>query len=109
MRFMRRNLKPVYVFCPKETDSGYVGTKTEYVPSHKIWCVISPAENKITAEIYGKRVYDMISLMCDTKEDIQGAHRLSLDGFSTPEYKIVSVKKYSVHTEVLAEVIGVEG
>ena len=47
---------------PKEQESGYVGTKTVWAYSHTVQCNVQPAENKLTAEIYGVRVYDMYSL-----------------------------------------------
>ena len=103
MRFLRRDLKPVYVFAKKTVDSGYVGSKTIDEYSHTVYANVQPADSRITAEAYGEKAYDMISIMCDISSGI--AHKISLSGTEKPTYKVVSVKEYTNHKVILAEVI----
>lgn len=102
---LRRYLKPVYVFTQKETESDYVGTKTEWVISHTIHANVQCAANKLTSEIYGERVSNMLSLICDESAEINEGNRVSFTCSGKPTHKIVSVMRYSTHKTVLAEVI----
>lgn len=107
MPLLRKHLRPVYLFSQQEEDSGYVGTTTIYVPSHIEYCNIQPVTNTVTAEIYGERVYNMVSLMCELKANIHEGDRLSLSDFTVPSHKVVSVMTYTTHKTILAEVMGV--
>lgn len=103
MRFLKRDLKPVYVFVKSEVDSGYVGKKIVDNYSHTVYANIQPADSKITVESYGERAYNMVSIMCDISQDI--SHKISLVGTEKPTHKVISVKEYSNHKVILAEVI----
>ena len=105
MRFLRKDLKKVYVFSKKESESDYVGTKVSYEPSHVIYCHITPAADKLTSEVFGERAYSMLNLMCTKNYDIKDGYRISLKGFDVPEYKVISVMEYTQHKSVVAEVI----
>lgn len=107
MPLLRKHLKPVYIFRQKEEDSGYVGTKAVCSPSHIEYCNIQPAANKLTAEIYGEKVYNMYTLLCGLESNICEGDRLAFNGFSKPSHKAVSVMVYTTHKTILAEVIGV--
>lgn len=103
MRFLKKDLKPVYVFVKSEVDSGYVGKKVVDDYFHTIYANVQPADSKITTEAYGERVYNMVSIMCDLSCDI--SHKISLDGTEKPTHKVVSVMEYTNHKVILAEVI----
>lgn len=103
MRFLKRDLKPVYVFVKSEVDSGYVGKKVVDNYSHTVYANIQPADSKITVESYGERAYNMVSIMCDISQDI--SHKISLTDIEKPTHKVVSVKEYTNHKVILAEVI----
>lgn len=107
MPLLRKNLKTVYIFRQREDDSGYVGTKATYSPSHTEFCNIQPSTNKLMAEVYGERVFSMFTLLCSLDSNINEGDRLSFDGFSKPSHKVVSVMLYTTHKTILAEVIGV--
>lgn len=104
-RLIRKDLKPVYVFAAQEQESGYVGTKTVWAYSHTVQCNVQPAENKLTAEIYGVRVYDMYSLICGLSDALSEGQRVSFGSVEKPTHRIVSVKRYGMHKVLLAEVI----
>lgn len=103
MRFLKRDLKPVYVFAKSEVDSGYVGKKVVDNYSHKVYANIQPADSKITVESYGERAYNMVSIMCSSAYDI--SYKISLTDTEKPTHKVVSVKEYTNHKVILAEVI----
>lgn len=105
MRFLRKDLKKVYVFCAKEEESDYVGTTVSYEPSHVIYCHIAPAADKHTSEAFGERAYNMVNLMCTKNYDIKDGYRISLKGFEMPEYKVISVMEYTHHKVITVEVI----
>lgn len=103
MRLTQRDLKDVYIFTSQTVDSGYVGTQTNWIYSHTIKCDVQPGENKITAQIYGDRVYNMYIVICQLGA-ISECCKLSFSGDDQAEYQVVSVKDYLDHTVVLAEV-----
>lgn len=108
MRLTQRDLKEVYLFTPETVESGYVGTITKWTYTETVKCDVQPADNKIEAEVYGERVYNMLSILClpdcGMSEDI----RLSINSKAAPEYKVVSIKPYSDHLVVLAEKLALE-
>ncbi len=105
MRFLKKDLKPVYVYIPKKVDSGYVGTKKEYELCCVVACIISPVSSKLEAEAYGERVFKMKKLMCTKNEDIKEGYQISINGENKPKYKVVSVIEYTYHKEFVAELI----
>ncbi len=105
MRFLRKDLKEVFVFYNHEKESSYVGTETVPMFSHKIKAVVQPAANKLNAEIYGERVHSMYRLICDSKQEISENCLISFHTAVSPQYKIISVMRYTAHSVILAEVI----
>lgn len=103
MRLMQKDLKPVHLFTSKEVQSDYVGNVEKWEYTNTVQCNVQPADNKITAEIYGKRVHDMISLLCPLDCGITEDTRLSLAEKDKPTYEIKSIKYPSTHISVLAE------
>ena len=101
MRLLKRDLKPVFVFKRTEVESDYVGTEERDVFLGVVPCHISPADSKITSEVYGERANSMFSLICDKNADL--GDFVSFTDESKPEYKILSKKKYYAHQTVLAE------
>lgn len=103
MRFLRRDLKPVYVFEEKQIESVYAGTETADVYTHTVMCNVQPADSRITAEAYGERSYSMLSIMCGKNDTVSG--KVSFDGADKPTHRVVSEKAYTEHKVVLAEAI----
>lgn len=103
MRLAQKYLRDVHVFTRQTIESGYVGTETKWVYHNTIKCDVQPAESKITAQIYGDKVYDMYSVICPLGA-IGNDHKISFASRDKAEYKVVSVKNYLDHTVVLAEV-----
>ena len=106
---LRKYLKTVYLFEKKEADKNapdyYPGQKAREVYSHKIECNVQPAKNQITSEIYGERVNDILSLMCDNDVKISKDMTVSLTSYQKPEYKITSIEEYTKHKVVMIEAI----
>ena len=103
MRLLKKSLRNVYTFAKETVDSGYVGTKETYVYRKTVKCNVQPAENKITSEIYGERVYSMYRLIYGNNCTLCDA--VSFTGRKEPTHKIITVEKYSDHIVALAEVI----
>ena len=106
---LRKYLKTVYLFEKKEADKNapdyYPGQKAKEVYSHKIECNIQPAKNQLTSEIYGERVNNILSLMCDVETEINKNMTVSLTGCQKPEYKITSIEVYTKHKVIMIEAI----
>ena len=100
-----KNLSTVYVFREELAEDVYVGTEKVDVYSHTVRASVQPAENRITAETYGERVYSMYALYCFLGEDIGEEHKLSFTNAEKPTHKVVSVKRHHTHKVLMAEVI----
>lgn len=106
---LRKYLRTVYLFEKKEADKNapdyYPGQKAREVYSHSIVCNVQPSKNQITSEIYGERVNNILSLMCDMDAEIDKKMTVSLTGCKKPEYKITSIEAYTKHKVIMIEAI----
>lgn len=105
MNFLRKDLKPVHVFKETKLESDYVGTKTADAYSHTVMCNVQSSLDKLTAEIYGERSYNMFTVMCRRGDDVSG--KISFTGKDAPTHRIISIKHYTQHSVILAEMIGI--
>lgn len=107
MRLMRRYLKPIHLFemqAPNEDSPDfYPGQQPEWTYTRTVRGNVQPAENKLTAEMYGERVHDMLSVILPLGSGICEGVRISFSGTQKADYKAVSVKEYNTHTVILAE------
>lgn len=102
MRQYQRALKTVPVYVRKTVDSGYVGTESKYIHSADVRCSLHPADGKISAEIYGERVYSMIKMICPVSAaEFDGA---AIDS-GEMTHKVVSRVKHTDHQIVILEAI----
>lgn len=108
MRLTERDLRDVYLFEAETVESGYVGTTEQWNYAGTVRGCVRVAESKITAEIYGERVQNMLSVLCLPDSGIAEHTRLSVDSREVPEYKVVSIKPYQDHTVILAEKLTTE-
>lgn len=108
MRLTERDLRDVYLFESETVESGYVGTTEQWNHTDTVRGCVRVAENKITAEIYGERVQNMLSVLCLPNCGITENTRLSLSDRTSPAYKVVSIKPYYDHTVILAEKLTLE-
>ena len=106
---LRKYLRTVYLFEKKEADKNapdyYPGQKARGVYSHSIVCNVQPSKNQITSEIYGERVNNILSLMCDMDAEIDKNMIVSLTGCQKAEYKITSIEAYTKHKVIMIEAI----
>lgn len=107
MRVMEADLKPIHLFEMQAPDEDspdfYPGQQPEWTYARTVRGNVQPAENRLTAEIYGERVHDMLSVILLPGSGIHEGMRLSFSGAEKADYKTVSVKEYSTHTVILAE------
>ena len=107
MRLLVRDLVPVHVFTAHAVDESdpdfYPGTQPEQRYSHTLRCNVQPAENRATAEVFGVKVYDMVSILCERDAKLAQHDMVSLAGTEKATHRIVSVKPYQTHLVCLAE------
>ena len=109
MRLKQNELKTVYVFGAGKVDEDspdfYPGEEADNVFLKTIRCNVQCADSKITAEVYGKKAFDMFQLLCEIGVDINDSMKISMTDDTKPTHNIVSIRPYSTHTTVLIEVI----
>lgn len=107
MRLMEKDLKDIYLFEMQQPDEDspdfYPGQQPEWSYARTVRGNVQPAENKLTAEMYGERVHDMLSVILPLGSGICEGVRISFSGTQKADYKAVSVKEYNTHTVILAE------
>lgn len=105
MPLIRKRLMPVHIFVLVERDDGYVGTETVPEFSRTVNANVQPAESKVTAEVYGERVCNMLSVIAPAGAQIDERNELSFGNGQefAPTHKVISVKHYSDHSVILAE------
>lgn len=102
MRLTERLIKPIRLWSAVEGDNGYVGTSI--APGERlsdIRGIARPAEDRLTAEIYGERVAEMISIV--TQDAVENGCFAAFDQEEAPTHRIISVKSYTRHNLALAE------
>lgn len=102
-RLLQKDLKPIHFFENREVESGYVGTETVAMYAFTVRGNVQPASNKITVEVYGKSVYELISIICPLTDDICGDCSLSVTGKEKPTHVVESIQRYSDHMIILAK------
>ena len=105
MAFLRKNLVPVFVFEEQERESGYVGTEIADVYVRTVNAIVQPANSSITAETYGERISNMLTVYCPVLAEIDENCKLSFSNGEAPTHKIVSVKRYQNQKVILAEAV----
>lgn len=105
MRFLLKNLVPVYLFEEKEVESGYVGTEVKDVYTKTAKGIVQPSVSTITAKEYGERAEYMMEIFLQSEETVSDKNKLSFTSHEKPDYKIISIKHYSKHIRILAEVM----
>lgn len=75
--------------------SSYTEFEDLTVVEAKVW----PASGKIQAELYGTRLTNILNMVVlNDNELIEGSGVcVSLDANSQPDYKIISIKRYTSH------------
>ncbi len=72
--------------------SSYLGYDEPFCFQAEIW----PASGKIQAEVYGQRLNYILNMLCEDIKDIAEGDGVCVyvDQRDTPDYKIISIKKY---------------
>lgn len=106
---LRKYLRTIYLFKKEQADRDapdyYPGQKSKETYSHRIEGNVQPAKNAVTSEIYGERVTNILSLICDKNAEISKDMKVSLSGSEKPEYKITSIEEYTRHKVIMMEAI----
>ena len=107
MRLMEKDLKDIYLFEMQQPDEDspdfYPGQQPEWSYARTVRGNVQPAENKLTAEMYGERVHNMFSVLLLPGSGVYEGMRMSFSGTQKADYKEVSVKEYSSHSVILTE------
>lgn len=98
--------KAALLFTRKKVPSDYVGDTYTWQPAGSIPCSVLPVTDKLTVEIYGPRVEQMLLLHMAPDTPISDGMGVAFAADATEaEYAVVSVKKRMTHTYVLIEVM----
>jgi hypothetical protein len=98
--------KTAQMFLKKKTPSDYIGDSYQWQSAGSILCSVLPVTDKLTAELYGPRVEQMLLLHAAPGTAIADGMGIAFTaGAAEPEYTVVSVKKRMTHTYVLVEVM----
>ena len=89
----------VYTYTTAQGTHGVIKTPSV---ARTIEAIVSPVEDKLSVEIYGNKITQMLQII--TSDTIADGEMVSISG-STPTHKIVSVKEYAKHKTALAEKI----
>ena len=95
---MRIKNKKIYYLKKKiviEDDEG--GKYPGYSEAIEIHAKISPASGKLQAEIYGERLNYILNMLYDENEHIVEGDGICVyvPNESEPDYKVISIKRYS--------------
>lgn len=98
--------KTALLFVKKKVPSDYIGDSYQWQPAGSILCSVLPAIDKLTVELYGPRVEQMLLLHAAPDAPVADGMGVTFTADATePEYTAVSVKKRMTHTYVLIEAI----
>lgn len=93
-----RNLKTYYLKTKKIVTDGEGGKYPGYSDIPKeIKANIWPAGGKLQAEIYGERLKYILNMLYDESETINEGDGVCVyvDSAKPPDYKVISIKRYS--------------
>ena len=91
---MERDLRPVDVYRKSSAPSSYIGTVSKLAKIATVRAIVSPASDKLTAELYGKDAEHMITITAHSGSGIQASDVVQIDG---AYYDVLSVRHYSDH------------
>lgn len=98
--------KTALLFTKEKADSDYIGDGYQWKATGSASCSILPATDKLTAEVYGPRVEQMLLLHAAPDAPISDGMGVAFTTDATePEYTVVSAKKRMTHTYALIEAI----
>ena len=102
MRLMNRDIHTFKVFKTQKIDSGYVGSSLKELEIGDVRCIVSPLSDKVSIEIYGERVTNMVefTILKTQYTIISDGDILENNG---RRYKVVSVMEYPEHYCIVGE------
>lgn len=106
MRLTKGRLKSYKMFKheAKVTDEG--GRIQGYSDSAKrIEAIIWPANGRVQAEVYGTRLAYMMNMLCHLDVAINEHDGIAVFSKDKPDYKVISIKRWSEHLEIELEAI----
>lgn len=106
MRLTNSRLKPykLYKHEPKTTNEGarvqgYSDTPIE------IQAIIWSAGGRVQAAMYGDRLAYMMNMLCYLDTEIKEKDGIAVYTQDKPDYRVVSIKRWSKHMQVELEAI----
>lgn len=99
MQLNRLQKVNVYTYTTTQGTHGVIKTPSAV---RVIEAIISPVEDKLSVELYGNKITQMLQLI--TSGTVADGETISIGG-NSPTHKIVSVREYTKHKTALAEKI----
>ena len=101
-----RNLKNFNVYKWSTTTDAEGGKYTDY-SQEPIECLLEvwPAGGKLQAEMYGERLAYMLNVNAYLSTDIDEKDGVAVNAVDKPDYKVISVQKYTKHKVLVLEAI----
>lgn len=102
MRLTENLLTDIRLWKAEEQENGYVGTSVQpgdRLPNIK--GIVRPAEDMLTAEIYGEKIAQLLKITVCTP--LENGCFAAFNGEDQPTHRIISVMHYTRHIEALAE------
>lgn len=109
MRLNRKYLRTVFVKPKITLDDGEGGIYEDYKDKGiAIEANIQPATSRLQGEVYGERISNILNMLCtDHIESLAEGVALCVytSEYDKPDYKIISIKRWSTHIQAELEKI----
>lgn len=106
MRLRKSSLKKYQLFKHKTkiNDEGGRAESFEDTPQ-TIKAEIWSASGRVQAEIYGTRLAYILNMLCYKDIDIKERDGIAVYTQNQPDYKVISIKRWSNHLQIELEAI----
>lgn len=97
---MRKSqMREYQAYEPVTVRDSEGGLNVKYEPLKMICAEIWPATGRMQAEMYGLRLAYIKNMLTNFNNEVAEGMALSIENPLTPDYKIISKKKYSRHIQ----------
>lgn len=106
MRLTKNRLKAYQLFKHEQkiTDEGARIQGFSKTPI-EMQAIIWPANGRVQAEMYGKRLAYMMNMLCVLGVDIKESDGIAVFSDDKPDYKVISIKRWSEHLQIELEAV----
>lgn len=105
--FLKQNRLKAYKLYKHQVKRNSEGARIEaYADTPlEIKAEIWSANGTVQAEIYGSRLAYMMNMLCNKDVDIDEKDGISVYTSDKPDYKVISIKRWSNHLQIELEAI----